>query len=163
MSAVDLNTLKAYINDIPQLFSLGPEETGKLVYYMGYKEFKKGQVFFNEGDEGDAVYYIIRGSVNILKESVEGRPIKLATIRRDGIIGEMSLIDSAPRSATALAMEDTEAVFFARQKFEALLKNLPAIGTKILLQFSRTMSQRVRFLSGQLADTIHELKDQRQS
>ena len=105
MGAVDLKTLKAYINDIPQLFSLGPEETGKLVYYMGYKEFRKGTMLFSEGEQGDAVYYIIRGSVNILKESDVGTPIKLASVGRDGIIGEMALIDSVPRSATAVARD----------------------------------------------------------
>lgn len=159
VKSLDVNTLKAYINDIPQLFSLGPQETEKLVFYMGYEEFHKGQLLFNEGDKGDVVYYIRNGSVDIVKESMQGGKFKLANIGRDGIVGEMALVEPAPRSATAIAVEDTEVIYLNRKKFTALLENLPTVGNKILLQFANTLSQRVRFMSGQLADALHNLKN----
>tara|TARA_B100000315_G_scaffold81231_1_gene74472 strand:+ start:11757 stop:12704 length:948 start_codon:yes stop_codon:yes gene_type:complete len=152
--------LRDLINEVPQLYSLGPDEVISLVPYVSYKSAKKGTLVFREGDAGDSLFYIAKGAVDIIKESVEGNPIKLAQFTQDSLLGEMALIDSAPRSATAKVFHDVELIILNRESFEGLLKDVPAIGIKIFKQIATTMSQRVRFANGRLADVLDQAHQQ---
>ena len=146
--------IRDLINEVPQLYSLGPDEVVTLVPYVSHKSAEKGTLVFREGDSGDSLFYIARGAVDIIKESVEGNPIKLAQFTQDSMLGEMALIDSAPRSATAKVFDDVELIILSRDAFDGLLKDVPAIGIKIFKQIATTMSQRVRFANGRLADVL---------
>ncbi len=152
--------LRDLINEVPQLYSLGPDEVVSLVPYMGYKSAEKGSFVFKEGEAGDSLFYIVKGAVDIIKESVEGNPIKLAQFTQDSMLGEMALIDNAPRSATAKVFDDVELIILSRESFDGLLKDVPAIGIKIFKQIATTMSQRVRFANGRLADVLDQAHQQ---
>lgn len=152
--------LRDLINEVPQLYSLGPDEVVSLVPYVGYKSAKKDTFVFKEGEAGDSLFYIAKGAVDIIKESVEGNPIKLAQFTQDSMLGEMALIDSAPRSATAKVFDDVELIILSRESFDGLLKDVPAIGIKIFKQIATTMSQRVRFANGRLADVLDQAHQQ---
>ena len=152
--------IRDLINEVPQLCSLGPEEIITMVSYVSYKSFKKGSLIFKEGEPGDSLFYIAKGIVDILKESVEGNPIKLAQFAQDSMLGEMALIDAAPRSATAKVSDDVELIILSRESFEGLLKDVPAVGIKIFKQIATTLSQRVRFANGRLADVLDEAHQQ---
>lgn len=70
------------------------------------RETPTGNVIFREGDPGDEAYMIVSGAVEISTRIGETDTV-LATLRRGEIFGEMALIDSQPRMATATAVEDT--------------------------------------------------------
>lgn len=155
-----LDHLRDLVNDVPQLFSLGPEEVNKLLHYVSYKLAKKGSPLFKEGESGDSMFYIANGVIDIIKESIEGNPIKLAQFARDNMLGEMSLVDTSPRSATAIVTEDAELIILTRESFDNLLKNIPSIGIKIFKQIAGTLSQRVRFANGRLVDVLDQANQQ---
>ncbi|MEE9164862.1 MAG: cyclic nucleotide-binding domain-containing protein [Nitrospinota bacterium] len=162
--SIDLETfdyIRDLINEVPQLYSLGPDEVISLVPYLSYKSAEKGTLIFKEGDAGDSLFYIAKGAVDIVKESVKGNPIKLVQFTQDSMLGEMALIDSAPRSATAKVFDDVELIILSRESFEGLLKDVPAIGIKIFKQIATTMGQRVRFANGRLADVLDQVHQQR--
>lgn len=144
--------LRDLVNEIPQLYSLGPEEVNLLLHYVNYKSVQKGFPLFREGEPGNSVFYIAKGAVDIVKESIEGNPIKLARFGKDKMLGEMALVDPAPRSATAIVTEDAEFVILSQEKFESLLNDYPSIGIKIFKRIAMTLSQRIRFANGRLAD-----------
>ncbi len=152
--------LRDLINEVPQLFSLGPDEVNKLISYVTYKSAKKDFPLFQEGEPGDSMFYIAKGAIDIIKESVDGNPIRLAGFTQDSMIGEMALIDASPRSATAMVTEDAELVILSREKFESLLRENPSIGIKIFKQISTALSQRVRFANGRLADVLDQANKQ---
>ena len=79
-----------------------------------------GEVLFEEGEEGDCFYVIMRGTIELSKKGAEG-PQKLAVLRNGQAFGEMSLLNEAPRSATATAQEQTYMVAISKDAFQALL------------------------------------------
>jgi|TARA_B100001971_G_scaffold183518_1_gene181558 CRP-like cAMP-binding protein len=152
--------IRDLINEVPQLYSLGPDEVISLVPYVNYKSAQKGSLIFKEGDPADSLFYIAKGAVDIVKEAVEGTPIKLAQFTKDSLIGEMALIDSAPRSTTAKVFADVELIILNRESFDGLLKDAPTVGIKIFKQIVRTMGQRVGFANGRLADVLDQAHQQ---
>jgi CRP/FNR family cyclic AMP-dependent transcriptional regulator len=80
---------------------------------------------FHEGDEGATLYIILKGAVKIFIPSLDGREVVLAVHRKYDLLGEMSLLDSQPRSASATTIEDTEAVSLSRHDFLQVLERHP--------------------------------------
>lgn len=72
----------------------------------GKETYKAGEAIFKEGSHGAAVYYLTSGKVEISK-MIQGRKFVVETLGPGDIFGEMSYIDHAPRSATAIALENT--------------------------------------------------------
>lgn len=107
------------------------------------KEFLRGQVIFKDGDKGDCLYEIVRGTVDIYKEYGEKGEKKLTTIETGAYFGEMGLIDNMPRSATAVAGGDCELVIVSESEFADYLQQNPETALKIM----RTLSTRVRGLT----------------
>ncbi len=103
--------------------------------------FKAGEVIFSEGEAPGAVYAIVSGKVKISKE---GR--LLATLGRDDVFGDMALIDNAPRSATAVAAEETECYVIDVARFNRLMDDVdPVLQAmfRILVARLRMMTQIV--------------------
>ncbi len=80
---------------------------------------------FHEGDEGATLYIVIKGAVKIFIPVIDGREVVLAVHRKYDLLGEMSLLDGHPRSASATTIEDTEAVSLSREDFLSVLRKYP--------------------------------------
>ncbi len=80
---------------------------------------------FHEGDEGATLYIVLSGAVKIFIPSLDGREVVLAVHRKYDLLGEMSLLDDEPRSASATTIEDTEAVSLSRLDFLSVLDRHP--------------------------------------
>lgn len=103
-------------------------------------EFKAGQRIFAEGDPPDYCYQVFRGRVHIVLQS-GGRPEAIASIGPGEVFGEMGIIDSGPRSASAIAAEDTVCIAYSSANiFEQLEKN-PATAIEIM----KTLVRRLRY------------------
>ncbi|KPK63579.1 hypothetical protein AMJ83_06415 [candidate division WOR_3 bacterium SM23_42] len=114
------------------------------------KKVKKDEVVFKEGDIGDAFYLIVAGSVRI-STLVPGVGEEALTILKAGeYFGEMALIDDAPRSASAIANEDTMLLFMGKDDFRRLLEQQTDIAYKLLWVFTKTLSARLRKTDEQL-------------
>ncbi len=104
--------------------------------------FKKGEVLFREGDLQDFAYVIINGSVDICIDSEEGLK-KIAVLSESNILGEMSLIDGSPRSATAIACENVECYKITQQHINRIYgPNKSVVRTLFKIQ-----NQRIRDLN----------------
>jgi CRP-like cAMP-binding protein len=123
--------------------------TGKL------RDFKAGDVFFKQGDTGQELFIIKRGKVEIRV----GNHV-LDTLSPSNIFGEMALIDSAPRNATAVAITDTTLIAVSQKRFMASTSNLS-------FSIMREMSQRLRKTARETelmnidaitASIVHEIK-----
>lgn len=85
------------------------------------RRFRRGEVLFHQGDPGDALFILITGAVKILLPGEAGDEAILATVRPGEFFGELSLLDGAPRSATAVALEPTETLVLSRDRFRGLI------------------------------------------
>ena len=99
-------------------------------------ELKEGEVLFEAGDPGDSLFVVQGGEIEIYTTDTAGQKIILTDATRDDIFGELALLDSGPRSATAKAKEDTvllvldrdHLLFLIRKRPEAALKMLAGVG-----------------------------------
>lgn len=87
---------------------------------MDVETFSAGTILFREGDEGDTAYLVEKGSVEISSGVGEDRRV-LGEITDGSMFGEMALISSLPRMATATAKVDTSCVVIPRKVFRVLL------------------------------------------
>jgi hypothetical protein len=105
-------------------------------------KFKKGATIINEGTTGSDAYFILSGSVEVSKKFGEEKLV-LSRLVKGNIFGEMSLVDDKPRSATIVALEDTEVRVIGRDRFETMLEQNPRAVIPLLKQ----VFQRVRYLN----------------
>ncbi|HET9755477.1 MAG TPA: Crp/Fnr family transcriptional regulator [Candidatus Limnocylindrales bacterium] len=113
------------------------------------RRFRKGETIFHAGDPGDALFIVSDGAVKITIPSDEGsEPAILTTIGPGGFFGELSLLDGAPRSATAVALDPTATHVLRRDAFDALVDSEPALRRALLV----TLAGEIRRLTAQVED-----------
>ncbi len=128
--------------------SMSPESLGAISRTLRSRKFRRGEVLFHEGDPGDALFIVASGSVKVVVPSDEGEEAILATLGRGDSLGELSLLDGAPRSASAIAIEPVEALTLPRAQFVSLLATDEALRNALLAQLAR----EVRRLTTHVAD-----------
>jgi CRP/FNR family cyclic AMP-dependent transcriptional regulator len=96
------------------------------------RRFRRNEVLFHQGDPGDSLFIVTAGAVKIVLPSEEGDEAILATVRPGAFFGELALLDGAPRSATAVAMEPTETLVLPRDRFRQLIDTEPATRDALL-------------------------------
>lgn len=108
--------------------------------YRFLQTFSEGQTIFEEGEEGDAMYVVVGGGVELSRLSGDGVKQVLATAREGDIFGEMSLIESAPRTATAIARSDnTNLIVIDQAKFIYLVSQQPVFALTIMQSLSKRL------------------------
>jgi len=99
-------------------------KTGKRPNPQQIRSFKDGEVLFTEGSTGRELFIIHEGEVGVYREGAEGR-VELARIECGGLIGEMSLLDALPRSATVVAKGDMKALVIGYMQFQSVMQSIP--------------------------------------
>ncbi|MBI4537477.1 MAG: cyclic nucleotide-binding domain-containing protein [candidate division NC10 bacterium] len=139
---------------IPMFDGLKTSELKTIARYMNCLDVGEGDVVFLEGEQGDYVCFVASGSLQVTKTSPDGQPTVLTTLSQGESIGEMAVIEDAPRSANVVALSPARLVTLARPDFESLLAHHPAIGIGILKGIARVLSRNLRKTSGQLAERM---------
>jgi CRP-like cAMP-binding protein len=122
--------------------------------YVDAFHAEKGQEVFRQGEKGHYLCLLVEGSVAIVKRDSSGKDKTLATVGTGKTFGEMSLIDGEPRSATAIALDDSKVVVLTEENFNRLSYRHPRLGVALLLKMARLMSQRLRNTSVMLVDFL---------
>lgn len=112
-----------------------------------------GETLFEEGEPGDAFYIVFSGAMQILKARPDGSEEKLAVRRKGEGFGEMALLNDAPRSATARALEATQLIAVPREAFQTLLG-----GDSLALRMMRVLSTALRALGVRFA-SVEKIQD----
>ena len=120
------------------------------------RQFEKGQSIIKEGDQGDELFVLFRGKVDVLKGG-----LRIATLKAGGHFGEMGLVDQAPRSATVVALDETSAVSIDRDSLLKLMRRDSLLAVKLLWSFVQVLSERLRNTNDALAGLKHELDEVR--
>lgn len=114
------------------------------------RRLNKGDVLFRKGDQGDALFMVASGWFKIVSEDEAGNELVFNQCGPGESIGEMSLLDSQPRSAGAVALEQAEVLELNRQAFLDLLAQSPELTLLVI----RKISSRLRFASTYLEKAI---------
>lgn len=134
----------------------------ELVYkIMNPRNFKAGEIIFQQGDTGVGMYIIVHGSVNIyLDEVLENQGLKRNLITRlhaGDFFGESSLvIDGGQRSASVIAKEDSDLLGFFYPDLKEIIQKHPVTGTKILFRLGEVLGTRLRETNKKIIRLIAE-------
>ena len=100
------------------LFStLTPEQGEALAATVSKKRFKRGEILVEQGKKTDALYIVLTGRTRVVMADNKGREVILATLASGDYVGEMSLIDDAPHSATVVADQQVDVLVLGRDSF----------------------------------------------
>jgi len=124
---------------------LSREDLEEMAGIVGGTTAKAGEAVFEEGDTGDAFYIVFQGAVELVKARPDDTEERLA-IRRNGEgFGEMSLLNAAPRSATARCVEESQLIIVPRDAFRELLG-----GDSLALRMMTMLAQALRAMDVRL-------------
>lgn len=137
------NALEA-LRAVPLFSELKNSELKRLLRIMHERTYQPGEVIFREGDLGAGMFIIKKGAVRIVVRMPGATERELATLGDHQFFGEMALLEDAPRSASAVAIDRTELLGFFEPDLEGLLERDSRLGSKVLWQLARLMATRLR-------------------
>lgn len=112
------------------------------------RRFRRNEVIFHQDDVGDALHIVASGAVKIVLPSPDGEEAIIASLGRGDFFGELALLDGAPRSTTATALEPTETLALPRDQFGRLVSDDPRLVAALL----RALATELRRLTGHVEE-----------
>lgn len=143
-----------YILSLPLFDAFKMDELDTLARHMNYAEVLRGDYLFTEGDKGDSMCFVVRGLLDVLKKTTAGDFRVIARLGKGSTIGEMSIIDKAPRSATVIARQPSVVIILTKKGFDILTERHPALGVTLLKKIMRLLSLNMRRTTSRLADKM---------
>lgn len=110
-----------------------------------FLSFKKGDVIFREGDLGTEMYVIQKGKVEVRKKIGAEEQI-LSVLEKGDFFGEMAILEGMPRSATAIALEDTDCIVINEATFDNMIKENVEIAIRMLRKLSKNLRRTTELL-----------------
>lgn len=141
---------KPNIEDIRSIESrlfrgLEDQQIQQVIEIMQVVEMEKGELVMKEGSVSDEVFIIWDGEVDVLKKEKEsGEYFHLATLSGGESIGEMSLLDNEPRSASVVASKDSTLLKIGMSDLNSISSGNDSVSARIKINFAREMGRRLR-------------------
>ena len=135
------------------LAQLGPEEARCVVDYMRLVAFPAGAIMLREGDQARTNYLLLVLSGEVTVDKNDASPtetLSVSVLGPGNVIGEMGLLDGAPRSVTCRAATAIQAAGLSRDALELLIGEQPRVAAKLMVALSQRMAERMRALDDQL-------------
>jgi hypothetical protein len=137
------------IRQVPIFSELDADDLEELATIVEERRIEAGKDLFREGDVGDAVYLIVKGTVRVFVGGTGDRPEKTLSEQGAGAcIGEMAVLDAAPRSATVRATERTRALRVPGEGFKRVMSERPEMSEAIVAELVRRMRGMMAHASG---------------
>ena len=127
-----------------------PDAAESLAKDLEMVDIRKGEIVFSEGEPGDSLYIVLSGKIKVGRRAADGRQNLIAVMGPSYMVGELSLFDPGPRTATATAVLDTRLARLRKQALRPWLNNRPEIAEQLL----RVLARRLRRTNDNLADLI---------
>ena len=112
----------------------------RLSDFIQEKTVRADEIVFNEQDLGDEMYLVREGRIRVLQD-VAGQPTEVDVVTKGGHFGEMAIIDDMPRSASAIAQEDTSLLVLHKNDFRSAVQDYPDIAFEVFRELTRRLRQ----------------------
>lgn len=135
---------------ITLLAGLDARTVGELEGRCRWHRFAAHEQIIDHQSESRDVYFVVDGEVRVVNYSLSGREITFDQVSSGGHFGDLAAIDGAPRSATVVALQDTDVAALPFGAFSELVRSQPDIAVKVmqdLAQIIRTSTERIMDLS----------------
>ena len=131
------------VRQLPLFATLSRRELRVVDSLLHERRYLKGEIVFDAGEHGQALYVIVAGRVLICRQG-EPDTGRIAELEAGVVFGELALLDNAPRAAQARAAEDCVLASLSRADFESLLDTHAIAASKIALQLARQLGRQLR-------------------
>ncbi len=138
----------------PMFTQFGRDEITALIDYLTVLKVAKGATIFREGERNAHMCLLLEGKLEVHKDSGKGTTKKIADVAAGKPIGEMSVIDGQPYSATVVAAQDSTLVLLSRDNLQRICEERARIGNRLLWQIATMVSLRLRQTTGKLVDHL---------
>ncbi len=135
------------LRTVPLFSELSDADITSLSRLSARKRYPKDTVVFFENEEGDFFFMIVEGRIKVTILGDDGREIILSMLSPGDFFGEMALLDNEPRSATAIAVEESELLSVHRTDFQGVIGDNPSISSALI----RVLSTRLRRANHQIS------------
>ena len=134
------------LKTFPLLSRLSDEDLACLAEVMQERVFPAGTTILKEGEEGDEMFLLLSGSVDVLKTTPFGEPYVTASLKDSYhcSFGEMALIDRGKRSATVRAKTECRTLSLGFDAFHKFCREHPTVGIELLMSVSATLVHDLR-------------------
>jgi len=140
---------------------LDEQELAELAAVIDSTPVKAGDVIFRAGDLGDSLYIVRSGEIELSVKDTTGDKIVLTVAEKDDVFGELSMLDTRPRSATARALEDSEILLLDRDDLLMLFQKQPDAALNMLAAMSGMLRNVDRLLQTRVARNVNVEMEER--
>ena len=150
------------------VLALSPDEAMRVVAHMQLVNFPRGATLLRQGDDSklDHLLLLLEGEVSVdTSAAALSGPLAISVLGPGSIIGEMALLDDAPRSANCVTLSPVQAAMLSRKALEGLIDQHPRVAAKLLLGLGARTAERLRALGEHLqiyAKLVEDLQAENQ-
>jgi len=130
------------------------QELAQIMKYVHVYDAPKGAILFQEGEKDSYLMIVVSGKASIFKKSDSGENKQIASVLRGSLLGEMTVIDDFPHSATVITSDKSQIALLTKNNLIKITEDYPALGIKLLWKLAWQLSSRLRQASGLLVDHI---------
>lgn len=159
LPSVDLDSalitkLSNSIQKTDLLGKLDSEDVKKVTRHMIAVKIPEGDAIYIEGEPADFMSMLVTGRLGVMKETEKGKSRQIADILPGKSVGEMSMVDGKPHSATVIAGAESIVAVLSRDQMEKLIKDDPRLGANLFRSIAETISIRLRSTNNVLAQYL---------
>jgi CRP-like cAMP-binding protein len=134
------------LRSIPIFAKIEPAKLKLLAFTSERLQFMDGDEVCHQGDFGDAAYIILDGQADVLVDTPRGA-LKVATVGKNDIIGEIAILCDVPRTATVTASTDLATLKVSKDHFFQLLAQFPQIGIEVMHELASRLHHTTQALT----------------
>lgn len=145
------SAILSILQTVPLFAKLEERNLADLAQASSMSELAEGEVLFEEGDDAVDIMFVMSGSIRLTCDMGPGPDIVVGYLEKGDILGEMAVIDPAPRSASACAAQPAVVLHVPAEAFNAFLAQGHPVAQALLSGVRTMMTQRIRTLNERIA------------
>jgi len=138
---------RKFLQRLPLFSDVPRRDFGTLFQALVERRYDPGEILFQEGEIGRALYILESGHVEISRRNAQGHLTRVAVLNPGDYFGEMSLLDELPRSATAAAMDPVRAHLLYKTEVEKVCRISPRVGVAVMSHLASLLAARIRAMN----------------
>lgn len=146
-----ISALNHILKEISFFEEFTEEELDFFARNISLRSFPEKTVLFEQGDIGEFLFFVVDGEIEVRLEATGPGHI-IGTFGRGACLGEMSIVDDAPRSATVTVAKPSDLLVLTRDRFQSICEANPMVGLKFMSGIAKNLSIRLRKTTGRFAD-----------
>jgi len=142
------------LRKVPLFAKIEPARLKLLAFTSEHLEFQPGEALCRQGEPGDAAFIVLDGAAEVVVRSDQGA-MKVATIGKYDIVGEIAILCNVPRTASVVATAPLVALRVSKDGFFNLVTQFPQVGVEVMQELAQRLlhtTQRLTEVSARLQD-----------